>query len=127
MAVGVVCHAPIVRPTVGILLKDRLGNDVFGTNTYHLGGSPETLPLDVPHEFRFSLPVNLGVGHYSLTVAVHAGETHVQGNYDWWEHAHTLQVVPGPQPSFIGTAYLPVEVSVGRVTPIAPESAESHA
>lgn len=126
IAVGVVLNAPVVRPTVGILLKDRLGNDIYGTNTHHLGGSPESLPIGVPHEFRFSMPVNLGVGHYSLTVAVHAGETHVQGNYDWWEHAYTLQVVPGSQPSFIGSAYLPVSVALGRPVS-ATENETSHA
>ena len=25
------------NPTVGILLRDRMGNDVYGTNTCHLG------------------------------------------------------------------------------------------
>ena len=50
----------------------------------------------------------------------------MQGNYDWWEHAYTLQVVPGSQPAFIGAAYLPVEVSVGRIAATT-ENAESHA
>lgn len=106
-------HREVEAPTVGILLKDRLGNDVFGTNSYHL--DPAALPQAAPGSdvrFRFTAPAALGEGHYSLTVAVHAGATHLEGNYDWWEHAATLQVVPGPGPRFIGTAYLPVSLSL---------------
>ena len=33
------------NPTVGILIKDRLGNDVFGTNTFHLNTDNNDLSL----------------------------------------------------------------------------------
>lgn len=113
LVVEFIPHRPMPSPTIGILFKDRLGNEVFGTNTSHLGLPPRDLEVGVPCAARFRFPVNLGVGHYSLTVALHAGLTHLEGNYDWWDHALTLQVVPGSGFQFIGSAFLPVQASVG--------------
>jgi len=100
--------------TVGILLRDRLGNDVFGTNTFYLGteidgraGESIIIEFAFPH-------LNLGVGSYSLTVAAHAGEAHVATNYDWWDRTLVFQVVPGDGPQSIGVAYLPVSATWSR-------------
>ncbi|UNC93606.1 ABC transporter ATP-binding protein [Candidatus Contubernalis alkaliaceticus] len=98
----------VIQPTVGILFKDRLGNDIFGTNTYNLGLELGTCKAGEEREVIFRMPINFGAGHYSLTAAVHHGPTHLQGNYDWWEHAVILQVVPGKESQFIGVCYLPV-------------------
>ena len=39
---------------------------------------------------------------------------HVDENYDWWDRAALLQVVPGEGPLFTGVAALPVEAAVRR-------------
>jgi len=110
--VSVTAHEPLEDCTVGIQLKDRLGNEIFGTNTYHMGvplkprpGTPLTVDFHIP-------ALHLGVGHYSLTISLHSADTHLAENYDWWDRALVFQVVPGPQPCFIGVCYLPVEVQV---------------
>ncbi len=55
------------------------------------------------------IQLNLGVGSYTLTVAVHSdATTHLVNNYDWWDKVIGLQVVPGPEPPFVGSAWLPV-------------------
>ena len=55
-------------PTVGLLIRDRLGNNVFGTNTHHLQQEWPVAASGSALEVRFSLTLNLGPGHYSLTV-----------------------------------------------------------
>jgi lipopolysaccharide transport system ATP-binding protein len=110
--VCVTVKQPMEQLTVGMILRDRLGNDVFGTNTCHVGVplSPRpgrTLVVD------FQVPaLTLGTGHYSLTIGLHNDITHMQDNYDWWDQALVFGVVPGPQPKFVGTCYLPVEITV---------------
>ena len=104
-------NEPLADLTVGILLRDRIGNDVFGTNTHHMGlrlkaAAGQAMVVD------FEAPaLNLGVGHYSVSVALHSGAAHAENNYDWWDRALVFQVVPGSQPSFIGTCCLPVTVN----------------
>ena len=105
-------HAEVNSPTVGILIKDRLGNHIFGTNTYHLGLNIGTCKSGERKRVQFSLPLNLGVDHYSLTVAIHEDFTHMHGNFDWWDHAATLQVIPGKEQPFIGVCYLNAKASL---------------
>lgn len=89
--------------TVGILLRDRLGNDVFGTNTYHLGLRPPAIESGVDGYVNFDIPcLGLGVGNYSLTVALHSGPSHLSDSFDWWDHALVFQVIPGSGPEAIG-------------------------
>ena len=114
---------PVDDLTVGISIRDRVGNEIFGSNTHHLGF--ERLPVDAQTPFvaEFRMPVNLGAGSYTLTVALHAGEVHLEGSYDWWDQVLVFQVIPGGEPGFAGSSYLPVEAAVsvaGR--PIEPSS-----
>lgn len=107
VAVEVEFAREVDNPTVGVLFKDRLGNDIFGTNTHHLGLFLGRFGPGDKTRVVFTLPVNLGVGHYSLTVAAHDGPVHLQGNYDWWDQAATLQVIPGREVPFTGVCHIP--------------------
>lgn len=103
-------HADLPDLTIGILLRDRLGNDVFGTNTHHLGYPLEGLRDGSRHAVRIDIArLALGPGDYHLTVALHAAAVHVAGNYDWWDAAHSLSVLPRPGYPFIGVAELCVQ------------------
>ncbi len=95
--------------TVGFLLRDRLGLDVFGTNSWHLNASLKDIFVAQQLSFNFEIEeLNLGVGTYSLTVALHRGEAHVLENYDWWDRAFVFQVIPGNGYRSVGVCYLPV-------------------
>jgi lipopolysaccharide transport system ATP-binding protein len=101
-------HAVIEDSTVGILIRDRLGNDVFGTNTYHL---EEPLPDAAGiYIVEFAIKLSLGVGNYSVTVAAHTRDNHISDNHDWWDQALVLQIVPDNSAPFIGVAHLPITV-----------------
>lgn len=77
----------LVSPIVGFNLKDRLGQLLFGDNTY-LSYMDHPLRVESGElfcaEFRFRMPV-LAAGTYSFTVAVAEGtqEDHVQHE---WKH-----------------------------------------
>jgi homopolymeric O-antigen transport system ATP-binding protein len=106
--------APVASPTVGILIRDRLGNDVFGTNSFYV--APIEEPCEPGEEVivDFEVRLSLGPGVYTLTVAVHSDATHLVNNYDWWDKVVGFEIVPGPESRFIGSAWLPVRLSVER-------------
>jgi len=120
MACAVEFRAAVEEPTVGLLIRDRLGNDVYGTNTHHQRIKLGLFEAGHYAEVRASLPLRLAPGHYSLTVAVHSGQTHLADNYDWQDNAIVFAVVPGREAHFTGTAFLPVEIAVNRsrLTPL---------
>ncbi len=111
----VAVNEKLAELTVGFLIRDRLGNDVFGTNTWHLGASRQNLCAGENCWVEFELPaLNLGVGNYSVSFALHSGETHVANNYDWWNQALVFQVIPGSGPRTIGVSYLPISSRWGQ-------------
>ena len=112
--VRVLFASTVVAPTVGILIRDRLGNDVFGTNSFHVAPIGGTYEPGDEMTVDFDLQLNVGAGAYTLTAAVHSEATHLLNNYDWWYKAIGFHVVPGPDPPFIGTARLPVSIRVER-------------
>jgi lipopolysaccharide transport system ATP-binding protein len=99
---------PIEDLTVGISIRDRVGNEIFGTNTHHLGIGCTSVAPGASFRAVFDLPVNLGVGGYTLTTALHAGAVHLEGNYDWWDRVEAFQVIPNHEAFFVGCSYLPV-------------------
>jgi homopolymeric O-antigen transport system ATP-binding protein len=104
----------VVAPTVGILIRDRVGNDVFGTNSFHVAPIEGTYEAGDEMTVDFDVSLNLGAGPYTLTVAVHSEASHLVNNYDWWDKVIGFQIVPGPEPRFIGSAWLPVRLHVER-------------
>jgi len=102
------------NPTVGILLRDRMGNDVYGTNSSHLGLTDLAVHDGDSFEFTFTLGLNIGPGNYSLCAAIHAGDSHLVENCDWWDQCLVFQVIVGEESPFVGVAALPAEVEVAR-------------
>lgn len=110
-------HHALPELTVGLQLRDRLGNEVFGINTYQLGLVEQLRDLQAgrPLSLKFAIAnVNLGVGSYSLTIGVHGADSHLAGNYDWWDQALTLDVGAGTGPRFTGIVRLPVTPTIYR-------------
>ena len=100
---------------VGYAIRDRLGQMVFGTNTAHLGALLEGVEAGARVRFCFEFVANLGPGSYAVSVAAHAGETHVQGNYEWRDVALVFEVVNAEHAPFLGLAWLPPKLSVEQV------------
>lgn len=105
-------HEPIDELTVGILIRDRLGNDVFGTNTYHHNQNFYQLPTGAQATAQFHFPsLSLGEGSYSVSVALHNKDSHLSANYDWWDRSLVFEIVHGKGPLAIGVCRLPLTVN----------------
>jgi len=106
--------ATVEELTVGMMIRDRFGQDVFGTNTYLMGERLSCRAGERIH-VRFACPQwNLGPGQYTLTVAAHRSRAHIHGCYHWIDHALSFQVVHGGGYEFAGVARLPLELAIHR-------------
>lgn len=92
---------------VGYMIKDRLGQPVFGTNTHHLASKLESLPKGQRVSVKFSFNANIGEGHYSLSIALHTGDTHLYKNFEWRDFALVFNVVNMGKARFVGVAWIP--------------------
>src|SRR5262249_48877571 len=63
------------RLVYGYMIRDRLGQTVFGTNTYHTDQICRDLNPGDEVEFVAEFPMNLGAGSYSVSVALTSTES----------------------------------------------------
>lgn len=103
-------NSAIPELVVGYLIKDRLGQPVFGTNTHHLGCKTVGLEAGQVLNYSFSFAANLGVGSYSVAVALHTADSHLSRNYEWVDLTLVFNVVNISQSEFVGLAWIPPTV-----------------
>jgi lipopolysaccharide transport system ATP-binding protein len=107
LRVAVSTLADVPELVLGYMIKDRLGQPVFGTNTHHLRQKLDDIAAGTRLEYAFRFAANLGEGSYSIAIAAHASATHVGGNYEWRDLAVVFNVVNMDKDMFVGTAWLP--------------------
>jgi lipopolysaccharide transport system ATP-binding protein len=112
LAVTVSVHAAIPRLTLGFRIKDRLGQSVFGTNTFHMNKELPPLAAGQEATLRFRFPLNLGPGSYSVATALHSADTHLVDNYEWRDLALVFQVMNLQHIYFEGGSWLAPEVEL---------------
>lgn len=95
---------------VGYSIKDRLGQDIFGTNTAYLNYALPSLPAKKIVTVVFDFALNIGPGNYSVTVAVHGSESHIDNNYQWKDLALVFTVINRIHQPFVGVAFIPPSV-----------------
>ncbi|MBQ7479331.1 MAG: ABC transporter ATP-binding protein [Selenomonadaceae bacterium] len=98
--------------TCGIMIKNRLGESVYGTNSDYAKKELHDLKAGKTVHYEFSMPMNIGEGNYSLTVALHSGRDHIANNYEWRDLAAVFEVLNQGKQKFTGVAYLGAEVTV---------------
>jgi lipopolysaccharide transport system ATP-binding protein len=94
MTVRAVIHEPLQRPILGFLIRDRLGQDLFGENTLPFttatptaASAGDTLRAD----FTFVLPM-LPNGQYSVMVSLADGDLGQHVQHHWLHDALILNV-----------------------------------
>ena len=112
LQVNVEVKDDIPELVVGYMIKDRLGQPIFGTNTHHLKQTLTSLKKGEKRSFLFSFDARLGVGSYSVAVALHTSSTHLGKNYEWRDLAVVFNVVNTEQQEFVGVSWLPPELEI---------------
>jgi lipopolysaccharide transport system ATP-binding protein len=93
LEVSATAHAAITSPIIGFYVKDRLGQEIFGDNTYL---SYADAPLHVESQrsvrasFRFQMP-RLAPGDYAVTVALAEGDQLAHQQHHWIHDALTFR------------------------------------
>ncbi|WP_170018358.1 ABC transporter ATP-binding protein [Campylobacter sp. RM16190] len=91
--------------SLGFLIKDKFGQDIYGTNTNLLG-----IDLDLKKDKRYlinlDLKLNIGVGFYTVTLALHSNDTHIEKCYHWIDSIFKFELINSDKKDFIGICKL---------------------
>lgn len=109
-------NASIPRLVFGYMIRDRLGQPVFGTNTSYTDQVVCDVSTNDMVEFRVSFVAALGPGTYSVSLALSSTETHLVNNYQWRDLALLFTVANLRHPTFVGVAFVPPLIDVSTIS-----------
>lgn len=114
LQVKVMVNAPIPRLVLGYMIKDRLGQVMYGTNT-HIRSLPlEDVRTGELITYNFAFPLNLGVGSYSVATALVSSDTHFINNYEWRDLALVFTITNITRDHFAGCVWLNPSIQIER-------------
>jgi lipopolysaccharide transport system ATP-binding protein len=97
---------------LGYAIKDRLGQTMYGTNTWHSQQVIENPHPGKVYEYAIRFPVNLGTGSYSVAVALHDSDSHLSKNYEWRDLACVFNVINKVKQEFCGCSWIEPNIVV---------------
>jgi hypothetical protein len=104
-------HAPVSEPMVGILIRTRIGMDVYGTNTRIEQMALGNFAAGDELEVDFQLQCWLTPQPYTLTVATQNGDG---TSHDWLDDALAFDVVDTRVAAGVANLRAKVEWRVSR-------------
>lgn len=117
-------HRDLDDITLGLMIRDRFGQDIFGTNTWYLG-QPLAMRAGERRRCRLALDVWLAPGKYTLTLALHEGSDHTRRCYQWCDNLVRFDVAGIRGPTFGGICRLPLNCTFETLA--SPSKDPSHA
>ncbi len=115
LVVNLKINENIPKLVFGYAIKDRLGQVVYGTNTYLKKKIIEGAMKDDIYQYKISFPLNLGPGSYSIQTAIVSSESHLQNNYEWRDLAHIFNVINSDKETFAGVAWLNPNIEILKI------------
>lgn len=107
-------YEDIPRLVVGYIIKDRVGQDVFGTNTDLHQKAEFSMKKGEVITCFFSFTANLGPGTYSVATSISSTDTHLINNYEWRDLALVFHVVNMNHVYFVGSNWLEPSIKINR-------------
>ncbi|MCI2261670.1 ABC transporter ATP-binding protein [Xanthomonas indica] len=112
LRVGVRARKALDRLVFGYMIRDRLGQAIFGTNTFHTEQILEKVPVGRELIFDVDFQAELGPGTYSVSISLSDTRDHLGKNYQWRDMALVFSVANLDKQYFVGTSWLPPQISI---------------
>lgn len=109
-----VCRETIQNVSFGFLIRDRFGQDVFGSNGSMLG-TLVSVKAGETHTGVFHVDaMNMGPGMYTVTLAAHTGDNHLESCFHWIDNAVAFEILHDGHYLFSGHTRLSATLNVVR-------------
>ncbi|HWH86305.1 MAG TPA: ABC transporter ATP-binding protein [Pseudomonas sp.] len=116
LAVDVEVRQDIERLVLGFMIKDRLGQPMYGINTHRLNQALENLRAGERITYRFAFVIGLGKGNYSVALSLSRLDSHLDRNFEWRDFGLVFHVINNRREDFVGCAWLNAQTTISRDT-----------
>lgn len=115
-AVQLVCEVDVLGDipelVLGMMLRDKQGSILWGSNTWHTGQLQTNLQAGDRLCYVLPFECDLGPGSYSVTTALTRGESHLDHNFEWSDNLLVFDVINVDKTIFIGSHWFDTKFSV---------------
>ncbi|WP_458370131.1 ABC transporter ATP-binding protein [Pseudomonas fluorescens] len=123
LEVNVEVRQDIERLVLGFMIKDRLGQAMYGINTHRQDKALTDLQAGERVTYRFAFVMGLGKGNYSVALSLSRLDSHLDRNFEWRDYGLVFHVINNRQEDFVGCSWLAAKTTVTRSS--APVTSES--
>jgi lipopolysaccharide transport system ATP-binding protein len=106
----------IERLILGFMIKDRLGQAIYGINTHRLDKAITDLSAGERVTFRFAFDMRLGKGSYSVALSLSRLDSHLDRNFEWRDYGLVFHVINNRQEDFVGCSWLEAQTEITRTS-----------
>jgi lipopolysaccharide transport system ATP-binding protein len=99
---------------LGYSIKDRFGQVIYGTNTWHTNQVINAPKSGSSYSFSISFLANLGEGNYSVSLALHDKDNHLSKSYYWIDNAVMFSIVNSNKIKFDGCNWIEQDIEVKK-------------
>ncbi|VVN33269.1 ABC transporter ATP-binding protein [Pseudomonas fluorescens] len=114
LEVQVEVRQDIERLILGFMIKDRLGQPMYGINTHRVDRALTDLSAGERVTYRFAFDMRLGKGNYSVALSLSRLDSHLDRNFEWRDYGLVFHVINNRQEDFVGCSWLEAQTSVTR-------------
>jgi lipopolysaccharide transport system ATP-binding protein len=114
LEIEAIANERLENPILGWLLKDRLGQDLFGENTFEYITEPLIVDSgkSIKATFYFQMPFLLN-GEYSIAVSIAEGDLHEHVQHHWLNEALIIKVSSKKvRYGIVGIAFKKVDIKI---------------
>ncbi|MDE2429656.1 MAG: ABC transporter ATP-binding protein [Burkholderiales bacterium] len=116
LVVEVAIFREIPELVLGLMLRDKQGSVIWGSNTWHTQQVQKHLHEGDNLEFVLPFDCQFGPGSYSVTTALTRAETHLDQNFEWSDNSLVFDVINVDKPQFIGSNWLRGEFQIRQIS-----------
>ena len=107
-------NTDLERLVLGFMIKDRMGQPIYGINTHRINRPLENLKAGEQVTYSYRFDANLGKGNYSVALSLSRLDSHLDKNYEWRDFALIFHVINTRKPEFVGCASLDAQLDIDR-------------
>ena len=97
---------------LGFMIKERMGQAIYGINTHRINRPLDNLKAGEQAVYRYSFAANLGKGNYSIALSLSRLDSHLDKNYEWRDFALMFHVINTRKPDFVGCVSLDATLEI---------------
>jgi len=111
ITVEIDAYKSLSKLRTGIIIRDKFGQDIYGTNTY-AHDHKFSIKSDKTYHISYQLDINIGAGKYTVGAAIQSIPTEAPHRINWADSLVEFEVLATTEQAFIGLCKLQPDITI---------------